>query len=156
MKLKKLDMGGVQKAAIDTVGLGVGAMSSGAIENVANNFMPASAQPYTKYGIAAGFIALSASISGKDEMTRFVRNISTGVALKQVYDIVTGQLKKVLPVNEGSSSVMDKAVNGFVGLNGASNGWDLPTQGALAAAYDEYDNVDSFNASTSKTTSLLA
>lgn len=158
MKLKKLNMSSVSGAAIDTVSLTVGAMSSGAIENVAADLLPASLKPYAKYGLAAGFITLSALMpSGSGQLERFVRHAATGAAFKQVYDIVTGELKKVLPVKDEAETMTDRAINGLVGMSGA-DAWQMPVSSvrSLAASVWGSDPSDEFSTSAMPSRSAVS
>lgn len=113
MKFKKLTSKGVVSQATDIATVATGMMASGALENVA----PSSMSSYAKGAVAILGLAGAVTVSNPT-----VSKLSLGVALKQTFDLVTGQLRNVIPVKPSEErTLVDKMTAGFVGMSSPSN-----------------------------------
>lgn len=139
MKTQKLTIKKAQSGAITVVGGGVGAMASGAI----NAVTPQQFRLVGKIGHIALGVIIASSVSGKDEVSDFVKGTGIGLAVKPILDLGTEQLRKVLPVDTEKNTFIENLKAGFVGLKG-TQGRALPTHLLGDFNADNLDFQDDF------------
>ncbi len=119
MKFKKLTSKGVVSQATDIATVATGMMVSGSLENIA----PRSMSGYAKGAVAILGLAGAVTVSNPT-----VSKLSLGVALKQTFDLVTGQLRKVIPVKPSEErTLVDNMTAGFVGMSSPTSMGQIDT-----------------------------
>lgn len=111
MKTQKLNQKSVTSSGVAVVALVAGFMAGGAISAA----VPSESRDIARYAIAGAGVAGGALVKDTDTVSKAVKFAALGAGAREVYGLVTDQLKKTVTV-KADATMIEKAGYGAIGL----------------------------------------
>lgn len=144
LKTNKFSQKTVTDGAVKAVSVVTGMMLGGAVQNV----MPANLQNSSDAILSVAGGTGAVVLKDGNTMSTVAKYASLGVASRSLYSLLTNQIRKQVPSNDGEElSMVDKLVQGAVGLSSPEYAGYLASPTIDFDEYDVYESESEQNAS---------